>query len=91
VRLSGRGSVITCDDPEFAGQLAPFDACPGARAVITVELDRVADSCGYGVPRRSLLEQRERPVTSLESRREDGLVAYRAERNAVSMDGQPGY
>jgi hypothetical protein len=91
VRLSGRGGVVTCDEPTFADLAAPFPTLPGARAVITVDVDRVADSCGYGVPRRSLLEQRERPVTSLESRREDGLVAYRAERNAVSMDGQPGY
>ena len=48
------------------GELAaPFADLPGARAVITVDVDRVADSCGYGVPRMELVEQRERLLTAL--------------------------
>src|SRR6476619_5108236 len=47
-RLSGRGGVGTCDEPAFAELAAPFTPLPGARAVITGEIDRVADSCGYG-------------------------------------------
>jgi hypothetical protein len=90
VRLSGRATVVGCDEPGFAEHAAPFTAYPGARAVISVELDRVADSCGYGVPRMALLEQRERLVTSLEAKGELGLAAYRAERNAASIDGLPG-
>jgi predicted pyridoxine 5'-phosphate oxidase superfamily flavin-nucleotide-binding protein len=39
VRLHGRGDVIPADDP--AG---------GTRAVVRVHLERIADSCGYGVP-----------------------------------------
>jgi hypothetical protein len=90
VRLSGRGTVVTSDEAEFAAHASPFAELPGARAVITVELDRVADSCGYGVPRMELLEQRERLLTSLAAKGEAGLVAYRAERNATSIDGLPG-
>jgi hypothetical protein len=91
VRLSGLGTVVTCDDPTFAARSAPFADLPGARAVITVELDRVADSCGYGVPRMELVEQRERLLTSLAGKGDAGLVAYRAERNATSVDGLPGF
>jgi hypothetical protein len=90
VRLSGRGGVVTCDDPEFATRAAPFAELPGARAVVTVELDRIADSCGYGVPRMELIEQRERLLTALAAKGDDGLAAYRAERNAASIDGLPG-
>ena len=90
VRLSGRGTVVTGDEPGFAECAAPFTLYPGGRAVITVELDRVADSCGYGVPRMTLVEQRERLVTSLDAKGEDGLADYRAARNAVSIDGLPG-
>lgn len=90
VRLSGRGAVVTCDEAEFAHVAAPFVELPGARSVITVDVDRVADSCGYGVPRMTLVEQRERLLTSLASKGDDGLVAYRAERNATSIDGLPG-
>ena len=59
--------------------------------MITVDVDRVADSCGYGVPRMALVEQRERLLTSLASKGDAGLAAYRAERNATSIDGLPGW
>ena len=90
VRLSGRGAVVTCDDEEFEALAAPFTRLPGERAVITVDVDRVADSCGYGVPRMELVEQRERLLTSLAAKGDAGLEAYRAERNATSIDGLPG-
>jgi Pyridoxamine 5'-phosphate oxidase len=90
VRLSGRGAVATCEEPGLAEHAARLDTYPGARAVVTVELDRVADSCGYGVPRMTLVGQRERLVTALESRGVAGLADYRAERNAFSIDGLPG-
>jgi hypothetical protein len=91
VRLSGRGEVVTCDAPTFAELASRFTALPGARAVVTVALDRVSDSCGYGVPRMALIEQRERLVKSAESRGDDGLAEYRAERNATSIDGLRGF
>lgn len=90
VRLSGRGAVTTCDDSEFEALAAPFTRLPGERAVITVDVDRIADSCGYGVPRMELLEQRERLLTALAAKGDAGLEAYRAERNATSIDGLPG-
>jgi len=90
VRLSGRGAVVTCDEPGFEELAARFARLLGARAVITVDVDRVADSCGYGVPRMELVEQRERLLTALAAKGDDGLVAYRAERNATSIDGLPG-
>jgi len=91
VRLAGRGAVVPCDAPDFDEHASRFPPLPGARAVITVEVDRVSDSCGYGVPRMTLVEQRARLLTSLESKGDAGLVAYRAERNATSVDGLPGF
>ncbi len=90
VRLSGRGAVVTCGEPAYAELATPFPDLPGARAVITVDLDRVADSCGYGVPRMTLVEQRQRLLSALSSKGDGGLAAYRAERNATSIDGLPG-
>ena len=51
VRLSGRARVTTCDEPGFDELAEPFAALTGARSVISVDVDRVSDSCGYGVPR----------------------------------------
>jgi hypothetical protein len=91
VRLSGRGRVVTCDAPAFAEHAARFPALTGARAVVTVELDRVSDSCGYGVPKMALVEQRDRLLTWARSRGASGLAEYRADRNASSIDGLPGF
>jgi hypothetical protein len=51
VRLYGRGAVVEIDDPEYAALAARFGMFPSARAVIRVAVSRIADSCGYGVPR----------------------------------------
>ncbi|HEU4420336.1 MAG TPA: pyridoxamine 5'-phosphate oxidase family protein, partial [Planctomycetota bacterium] len=51
VRLHGRGAVVPDGDPRFASLLAGFHVPPlGVRAIIVVELLRIADSCGFGVP-----------------------------------------
>src|SRR6188508_480356 len=54
VRLHGRGRFVTLYDDGFEELLARFPAeLPeerGTRAVIVVDVDRVSDSCGYGVP-----------------------------------------
>jgi hypothetical protein len=38
----------------FADLVAGFPPHPGIRSVIRVDVSRVADSCGYAVPRMSL-------------------------------------
>jgi predicted pyridoxine 5'-phosphate oxidase superfamily flavin-nucleotide-binding protein len=91
VRLCGRGTVVTCEEPAFSGLAARFRPLPGARAVVTIDLDRVADSCGFGVPEMKMVGQRDRLLTWAETKGDNGLAAYRAERNATSIDGLPGF
>src|SRR4029077_20801999 len=50
LRLYGRGDVIFPADAEFGALVAPFPAYVGTRSVVRVAVDRIADSCGYGVP-----------------------------------------
>lgn len=90
VRLYGRGEVLPVGHPDADALLSHFGSYPGARSVIRVRLDRVSTSCGYGVP--LLLYERERDQLRkfAERRGADGLVAYRAEKNAVSIDGLAG-
>ena len=78
-------------DGTFAELATRFAALPGARSVVSVELDRVADSCGYGVPRMAFVEQRDRLLRWADSHGDAGLGEYRAERNRESIDGLPGY
>jgi hypothetical protein len=90
VRLYGRGRVIPVDVTEFATVAAPFPSYVSARAVIEVALDRIADSCGYGVPRYRYEGERSQLLDWAANKGPDGVVAYRAERNAESIDGLPG-
>src|SRR5215208_3435315 len=55
LRLHGRGEVVLPDDPRYDALLEQADFEDPAveasrRAVIVVAVERIADSCGYGVP-----------------------------------------
>ena len=90
LRLWGRGEVVTVDEPGWAAASSGFPELPGARAVITVHLDGVQTSCGYSVPRMDFVEDRHRLEQWADNKGPEGLAAYRAERNATSIDGLPG-
>jgi len=89
VRLYGRGEAIPADDPRATPLVALFPAHPGARAVVRVDVDRVATSCGYAVPMLTFAGDRPTLDEWTERKGVDGLVAYRSENNAVSIDGLP--
>lgn len=86
VRLAGRGEVVPVDD-ELAGL---FPDLPGKRAIIRVALDRIWDSCGYGVPRYRYVGDRDTLPKRLDQRGPDGVAEYQRKKNAVSIDGLPG-
>jgi len=91
VRLYGRGCVLPVMEPEGNALLDSFPPIAGARSVIRVAVDRVATSCGYGVPLMHYEGPRSRLVEWAEARGPDGLAAYQAEKNAASIDGLPGF
>ncbi len=91
VRLYGRGQAVLPDDDRFADLRGRFPAdVPGVRSVILVDVDRVATSCGYGVPRMTYEADRTMLREWAERKGPEGIVAYRAEKNAASIDGLPG-
>ena len=90
VRLAGRGRAVVAGDAGFEDLAGRFPAMDGARAVIVVDVDRIADSCGYAVPQMELVEDRDDLVRWAHRKGEQGLVEYRREKNAVSIDGIPG-
>jgi hypothetical protein len=90
VRLHGRGRVVVPDDAEFAELVQRFPRNPGTRSVIVIDVDRIADSCGYAVPRMDYVADRDVLDLWSEKKGPEGLAAYRAESNAVSLDGLPG-
>jgi Pyridoxamine 5'-phosphate oxidase len=78
VRLHGRGEVHPASDPG-----------DGVRGTIRVHVDRVSDSCGYGVPLLDYVGERPQREAWLARKGADGLRAYVSEKNAASIDGLP--
>lgn len=91
VRLSGRGEALPAEDPEATPLLARFPPYPGRRSVVRVAVERISSSCGFGVPLMQLVDERSELTDWARKRGPEGLVAYRAEKNATSIDGLPGW
>ena len=91
VRLQGRGEVVASGHPEFDALVKGFPEQPGVRSVIRVALSRIADSCGYGVPRYDFRDARPQLAQWVERKEAaEGVEAYRRAHNARSIDGLPG-
>ena len=91
VRLHGRGHVVSIYDPEYADWAALFPENPIARAVVVVDVTRVSTSCGYALPVLQPVEERDLLTDNMLRRGDDGIVAYRRTKNALSIDGLPAY
>src|SRR5918999_3878110 len=98
VRFQGRGEAILPEDPRFAALLeeAGFEdpSLPEARrSIVVVDVARVSDSCGYGVPLLSFEGLRNHhELHTAKALRTLGPAAYaerRKQENALSLDGLP--
>jgi hypothetical protein len=91
VRLHGRGRVVRPDDPEFDELRPGFDKdrAHGQRSIIVVDLDRVADSCGYSVPRLDFVEDRNILDLRQLKKPSEYYDEYWDGQNAASIDGLP--
>jgi hypothetical protein len=90
LRLHGRGRAVEPGDAEWPTLAAGFPATPGVRSVVVLEVDRVADSCGYGVPRYEFAGDRPHLTEWADRKGVEGVRRYRAEKNRASIDGLPG-
>lgn len=89
VRLHGRGTVLEPQDPEFTLLRALFPDEPAGRAIIRVAVERISDSCGFGVPRYAFEADRPQLPEWVRSKGEQGLEDYQRKKNSVSIDGLP--
>jgi hypothetical protein len=98
LRLHGVGRVVEPRDREFDDLVARFHLGPGVRlaerTVVVVDVDRIADSCGHGVPLMEYIGDRDQHGRWMEQKSaKDGptwLADYIEAKNAVSIDGLPG-
>lgn len=90
VRVHGTGRVALPGEPDYVDVVARHPEHPSTRAVIVVDVTRVSDSCGYGVPVMEFVGERDLLRLGAVKRGPEGMAAYRAEKNAQSIDGLPG-
>jgi hypothetical protein len=90
VRVHGRGEVVEPQDASFADlrRLFPVEL-PGVRSVIRVAVERVGDTCGFGVPLFEYRGQRAQLAKWAQHKGAEGLAAYQREKNQRSVDGLP--
>ena len=89
VRLHGTGQVLEPQDPEFDGLRALFPAEPAARSIVHISIERIADSCGFGVPLYTFEGHRSQLPDWASRKGGQGLVEYQKEENRLSIDGLP--
>jgi Pyridoxamine 5'-phosphate oxidase len=90
LRLRGRGRVVEPASDEFGELVVLFPAYMSTRSIIVMEVARVSESCGYGVPLMKYEGERAQLHEWARKKGAEGLAAYRREKNRVSVDGLRG-
>jgi hypothetical protein len=92
LRLYGTGRIVARHTPEYGRMLADEFAGAeriGARQIVMLDVSMVQTSCGYGVPTFDYTDERPSLDNWAAAKGEDGLIAYRQEKNRFSIDGLP--
>lgn len=89
LRAHGHGEVLEPADAAYVRLRGLFPSEPAGRAIIRVEIERLSDSCGFGVPLYVFSSQRSQLPAWAERKGEAGLMGYQREKNRLSIDGLP--
>jgi predicted pyridoxine 5'-phosphate oxidase superfamily flavin-nucleotide-binding protein len=90
-RFHGTGTVITPLDQEFSALADKFDRSElGIRSIIRINVTRISDSCGFGVPLYDYREQRSISPNYIRTRGADYIRPHLESKNLQSIDGLPG-
>jgi hypothetical protein len=91
VRFHGTGQVVLAGTGEFDELVSLFPEPPcEPRSVITIAVNRIADSCGYGVPLYAYQKDRRSIENYIATHDDVERRDYIARENKVSLDGLPG-
>ena len=90
VRIHGIGRAIEPSSSDFSEAVAVFGSDVGVRSVIEIDVQRVARTCGFGVPLMSYDGQREDLPRWCDNKGPDRLLDYQRKKNTESLDGLTG-
>ena len=89
LRLYGNGYTVIPGSEYWEELASHFVLHLSTRQIIVAEIDRVQTSCGFGVPLYEYAGERDHADKWAQNKGEEGLLAYREEKNRLSMDGLP--
>ncbi len=98
VRLHGTGEVVFKGDPRYddlydSATFADISIPEARRSIILVDVERISDSCGYGVPLMSYEGDRNHHALSsakkVKTMGVNGYEEFQRTRGASSLDGLP--
>ena len=89
VRLHGSGEAVEKGDEEFEKLSALYPETMGLRSFIKLHVERIADSCGWGVPLYEYQGQRDTYPRYVEQKGAEGIRKGQLKSNMTSLDGLP--
>jgi|GEM_PF-107542 len=92
LRLYGRGTLHGTKSTTFEKLVHEHyqDAPPsGTRQIITIAVDMVQTSCGFGVPLYTYRGERDALTKWTDKKGEAGIIAHWRKDNVISLDGAP--
>ena len=89
LRLYGTGRTVLPSDTEWAALSPHFEIELSTRQIIVAYIHKVQTSCGFSVPLYDYTGERDFAQKWAAKKGADGLEAYKAEKNVVSLDGLP--
>ena len=90
VRLHGRGEVVEPGDDGWEALAENFSSYVNTRSIICIDVTRISDSCGFGVPLYEYTgDRRQLHEWSAKSNAEE-IAQYKQDNNHESLDGLPG-
>lgn len=90
LRLYGTGTAVSFDEEGFTEMRALFPEAGKVRSIIKINITRIQDSCGWGVPFYDYKGERDQLMRVNANRDMDEWKTRRYESNAKSIDGLEG-
>lgn len=89
VRIYGRGEVVEPQDEAFDRLRTLFPPSRLARSIVRIDVERIADSCGFGVPLMTYDRERTQYEGWAVDKSDEVVTEYQRKHNAESIDGLP--
>jgi hypothetical protein len=89
LRLYGQAHSLPLGSTDYAALAHHFEALPGARQIIRLDVDLVQTSCGMAVPNFDYAGERDQLKNWAARQGEEGLRKYWRLKNMESLDGLP--